>query len=118
MAANCDLQINSNGIQILDAPSMLEWKQRLNPHLDALLMQIGWVGTSSLVNMPNSSRDAMVPVVNHLKRFYPSNHRVTLMRAPYDRRERPTVITTRLDSLDDHHRKIVTSMCLFIPALD
>jgi len=117
MAANCDLEINTNGIQILDAPSMIEWKQHLNPRLDALIMQIGWVGTSSLVNMLNSEKGAMVPVIHHLTQFYPASHRVRLMRAPYDSSERPTVITTQLGSLADHHRKIVTSMCLFIPAL-
>lgn len=118
MAANCDLEINTNGIQILDAPSMIEWEQHINPRLDALIMQIGWVGTSSLVNMPNSRRGSLVPVVNHLMKFYPATHRVRLMRAPYDRHEQPTVITMQVGSLDNHHRKIVTSMCLFIPALD
>jgi len=117
MAANCDLEINTNGIQILDAPSMLEWNQTLNPYLDALIMQIGWVGTQSLVNMVNSRREAVSPVVNHLTRFYPASHKVRLLRAPYDRTEEATVITTPLGSLDRHHRKIVTSMCLFIPAL-
>jgi uncharacterized protein YabN with tetrapyrrole methylase and pyrophosphatase domain len=118
MAANCDLEINASGIQILDAPSMVEYDQKINPYMDALIMQIGWFGTSSLVNMRNSRKGALVPVVDHLTRFYPAEHRVRLMRAPYDRTETPTVITTRLASLDSHHRKIVTSMCMFIPALE
>jgi uncharacterized protein YabN with tetrapyrrole methylase and pyrophosphatase domain len=118
MAANCDLEINANGIQILDAPSMVDYDQKINPYLDALIMQIGWFGTSSLVNMLSSRKGVLVPVVNHLTKFYPSDHRVRLMRAPYDRTESPTVITTKLAALDSHHRKIVTSMCLFIPALE
>lgn len=117
MAANCDLEIDSNGIQILDAPTMVENNQKINPCLDALIMQIGWFGTSSLVNMLSSRKGALVPVVNHLTRFYPADHRVRLMRAPYDRTETPTVITTKLGALDSHHRKIVTSMCLFIPGI-
>lgn len=118
MAANCDLEINTSGIQILDAPSLVECGQKINPNLDALIMQIGWFGTSSLVNMLSSRKGALVPLVNHLRKFYPADHRVRLMRAPYDRAEAPTVITTKLASLDSHHRKIVTSMCLFIPALE
>lgn len=118
MAANCDLEINANGIQILDAPSMVEYDQKINPNLDALIMQIGWLGTSSLVNMVSSRKGVLVPVVKHLTKFYPADHRVRLMRAPYDKTETPTVITTKLASLDSHHRKIVTSMCLFIPAIE
>lgn len=118
MAANCGLEINSNGLQILDAPTMVDWDQKINPHLDSLIMQIGWFGTSSLVNMLSSRKGVLTPVVKHLTRYYPADHPVRLMRAPYDRTESPTVITTRLGALDSHHRKIVTSMCLFIPALN
>lgn len=118
MAANCGLEIDTNGIQILDAPTMVDFDQKINPYLDTLIMQIGWFGTSALVNMLSSRKGVLVPVVKHLTKYYPSDHRVRLMRAPYDRTESPTVITTQLGSLDSHHRKIVTSMCLFIPALN
>lgn len=118
MAAHCGLEINTNGLQILEAATMVSYAQVINPKLDTLIMQIGWFGTSSIVNMLSTRKGVLVPVIEHLTRFYPPDHRVRLMRAPYDRSESPTVITTSLAKLERHHRRIVTSMCLFIPALD
>jgi uncharacterized protein YabN with tetrapyrrole methylase and pyrophosphatase domain len=118
MAANCGLEINATGIQILEAATMVADQQPINPYFDTLIMQIGWFGTTKIVNMLNSGIGALAPVVRHLTKFYPADHRVKLMRAPYDRTESPTVITTKLASLDSHYKQIVTSMCLFIPALE
>jgi hypothetical protein len=39
------------------------------------------------------------------------------MSAPYTSSDAPLVISTRLGSLDQHHKKIMPIMSMFIPAL-
>ncbi len=51
MAAYCGLKIGAAGFQIVEATSLVLCKQKLNPNMDALVMQIGWFGTSLLCNI-------------------------------------------------------------------
>jgi hypothetical protein len=39
------------------------------------------------------------------------------MSAPYTSSDAPIVISTRLGSLDQHHKKIMPIMSMFVPAL-
>ena len=39
------------------------------------------------------------------------------MEAPFSESDPPVVIATKLGSLDDHHKKIMPIMSMFIPAL-
>ncbi len=39
------------------------------------------------------------------------------MEAPFDERNPAVVISTKLGKLDDHHKKIIPIMSLFVPAL-
>jgi Protein containing tetrapyrrole methyltransferase domain and MazG-like (predicted pyrophosphatase) domain len=117
MAVHCGLEINSNGLQILDATSIVAATQELNPYLDTLIMQIGWFGTSLTSEISHSKKGRFNPLIKYLSRFYPKNHRVSIMSAPYSKNDRPVKITTKLGSLDDHHKRILPIMSLFIPGL-
>ena len=118
MAANCDLEINTNGLQIVDATVIVVANHKINPYVDTLVMQIGWFDTLLLYDVSYSKKERFQPVINYLTRFYPETHKIRILRAPYDKSETPTIITTSIRSLGRHHKEIVTSSCLFIPALE
>ena len=117
MAANCGLEINSNGLQILEATSIVAANQDLNPYLDTLVMQIGWFGTSLTSEISQSKKGHFKPLINYLSRFYPKDHPVRILSAPYSKNDPPVIITTKLGSLDQYHRRILPIMSLFIPGL-
>lgn len=117
MAANCGLEINSNGLQILEATSIIAAGQELNPYIDTLIMQIGWFGTSLTFEISHSKKGRFKPLTDYLSRYYPLSHRVRILSAPYSKNDSPVIITTKLGSLDQHHRRILPIMSLFIPAL-
>ena len=118
MAANCGLEINTRGLQIFDANVMIAANQKLNPFVDTLIMQIGWFGLTLTLDYTQSRKGRFDPVIRYLATFYPATHPVKIMRAPSESNDSPTVITTRLSSLDRYHKTIYQGMCLFIPALE
>lgn len=117
MAANCGLEIHTGGFQIFEATSMMAFNQQLNPYVDTLIMQIGWFGTSLVVDIAQSKKGRFKPFIKYLRRFYPKDHPVRVMEAPFTERHPAVVISTKLGSLDDHHKKIQPIMSMFIPAL-
>jgi uncharacterized protein YabN with tetrapyrrole methylase and pyrophosphatase domain len=117
LAANCGLEINTGGFQIFDATTIVAINQDLNPHIDTLIMQIGWFGTSLVADIEHSKKGRFKPLVDYLRRFYPEDQPVRVMSAPYTSSDAPLVISTRLGSLDQHHKKIMPIMSMFIPAL-
>lgn len=117
MAANCGLEIHAGGFQIFDATTIVAINQDLNPYIDTLIMQIGWFGTSLVADISHSKKGRFKPLVDYLLRFYPANQPVRVMEAPYTASDAPVVISTKLGSLDQHHKKIMPVMSMFIPAL-
>jgi uncharacterized protein YabN with tetrapyrrole methylase and pyrophosphatase domain len=117
MAANCGLEIHTGGFQIFDATTIMAINQDLNPYVDTLIMQIGWFGTSLVFDITHSKKGRFKPFIKYLRRFYPQDHPVRVMEAPFNEQNPPVVIATKLGSLDDHHRRIMPIMSMFIPAL-
>jgi uncharacterized protein YabN with tetrapyrrole methylase and pyrophosphatase domain len=117
MAANCGLEINTGGFQIFDATTIVAINQDLNPYIDTLIMQIGWFGTSLVADITHSKKGRFKPFVDYLRRFYPEDQPVRVMEAPYTERDAPIVISTKLGLLDQHHKKIMPIMSMFIPGL-
>jgi hypothetical protein len=93
------------------------FNQDLNPHIDTLIMQIGWFGTSLVADISHSRKGRFKPLIDYLRRFYPEEQAVRVMAAPYSAEDAPVVISTKLGSLDQHHKKIMPVMSMFIPAL-
>jgi uncharacterized protein YabN with tetrapyrrole methylase and pyrophosphatase domain len=117
MAANCGLEIHTGGFQIFDATTIVAINQDLNPHVDTLIMQIGWFGTSLIFDINESKKGRFKPFIKYLRRFYPKDHPVRVMEAPFNEQNPAVVISTKLGWLDDHHRRIMPIMSMFIPAL-
>lgn len=117
MAANCGLEIHTGGFQIFDATTIMAINQQINPHIDTLIMQIGWFGTSLVADITHSKKGRFKPFVKYLRKFYPANHPVRVMEAPFNEQNPAIVIATKLGKLDDHHKKIMPIMSMFVPAL-
>lgn len=117
MIAFCDLKVDASGLQILECTSVVAYKYPLNPLVDTLLMQIGWFGTSLLVDVEENKPGRFTPLVKYLRKFYPADHIVKLISAPMETGERPLIISTKLADLDKHRRRINTAMTMLVPAL-
>jgi precorrin-3B methylase len=117
MAANCGLEIHTGGFQIFDATTIIAINQEINPHIDTLIMQIGWFSTSLVFDITQSKKGRFKPFIKYLRRFYPANHPVRVMEAPFNERNPAVVIATKLGKLDDHHKRIMPIMSMFVPAL-
>lgn len=116
MIANCDLEIGG-GFQIFEATSLVAFNQEINPRIDLLVMQVGWFGTSLMCEVSSSKRDRFQPLVDYLRKSYPANHPVRILKAPMSKRASPLVFSTKLGSLDRYRRRITSETCLFIPRL-
>ena len=117
MIAFCDLKVDASGLLLLDATSIVAYGYDLYPHVDTLVLQIGWFGTSLLVDIEEHKKGRFDPLVKYLCKYYPENHVVRLIRAPVSADEKPTIIKTKLSSLDRFHKKITTDMTMLIPAI-
>ncbi len=117
MIAFCNLRVDASGLQILEATSVVAYKYPLNPLVETLLMQIGWFGTSLLVDVKESKKDRFTPLVKYLRKYYPDDHVIKLIRAPSSAEERPTILSSKISALDRFRRSITTDMTMLIPAL-
>jgi tetrapyrrole methylase family protein/MazG family protein len=117
MIAFCDIRVDASGLLLLDATSIVAYEYELYPHLDTLLLQIGWFGTSLLVDVEENKKGRFEPLVKYLCKYYPEGHVVKLIRAPISSDEKPTIIKTKISSLDRFHKKITTDMTMLIPAV-
>jgi len=112
----CGLRLDSNGLQIHEATSIVGLNTPINPFVDLLVMQIGWFGTSLLVDVAHSKKGRFAPLIKYLRQFYPRNHVAKLLKVPFSDKQRSGGITTRIGSLDKFHKSITTDMTLLVPA--
>jgi len=117
MIAFCDIKVDASGLLLLDATSIVAYEYDLYPHLDTLLLQIGWFGTSLLVDVEENKKGRFEPLVKYLCKYYPENHVVRLIRAPLSADEKPAILKTKISSLDRLHKKVTTDMTMLIPAI-
>jgi uncharacterized protein YabN with tetrapyrrole methylase and pyrophosphatase domain len=118
MSAQCDLEIHTGGLQILDATTMVANKQTVNPHIDALIMQIGWFDSALLYYVARSKRQRFKPVIDYLLKFYSASHPLRILEAPNNKKEAATVVSTQVGLLDRYSSKLLPSSCLYIPAVE
>jgi tetrapyrrole methylase family protein/MazG family protein len=117
MIAKCGLEIDSAGFQVFEATSLVAYNQKFNPNVDMLIMQIGWFATSLLFAPKSNKAGRFKPLIDYLRRFYPADHPVTVMRAPGTPREEALALSTQLSGLDRHRRRIASDSCLYVPGL-
>ena len=117
MIAFCNLRVDANGLQILEATSIVAYKYRLNPQVDTLVMQIGWFGTSLLFEVEESKKDRFAPLIKYLRKYYPDDHIIKLIRAPRSAYERPKIMSSKLSAFGRFSQSITTDMTMLIPAV-
>ncbi len=67
--------------------------------------------------LTHSKKGRFLPLVEYLSKFYPKEHKVQLLLAPSFEKDKPKIIKTKLCALDNQHKKDLSGMSLFIPAL-
>jgi uncharacterized protein YabN with tetrapyrrole methylase and pyrophosphatase domain len=118
LMTECGLRINAVGIQIVEATTLVLFRQELNPTLDTLVLQIGWFGTSLLIPVEAHTAERFVPLQQHLLRFFPHEHGVRILRAPLKPGEKPMRIGCRLERLCRQYRRITGACTLYVPAIE
>jgi tetrapyrrole methylase family protein/MazG family protein len=116
LVARYGVPFDATGLQIVEATSLVTSRQKLNPHFETLVLQVGWFAQSLLVAVDGHRPERFGPLVQYLLRFYPPTHRVRILRAAQSSDD-GVVRTCRLSSLARHHASIATDATLHIPAL-
>lgn len=118
MAAECGLRLDAQGIQIVDATALVAFNQRISPHIDLLIMQIGWFGTFLLHNVRRHRPGRFRPLITYLAKYYSRNHHVRILRAPNSDREQAVVVGTTLGQLDRIRHRVSLDATLHVPRID
>jgi len=117
MVAQCGVPFGAEGLQVVEATTLVAARQILNPRFETLVAQLGWFGQSLLVEVRAHAPDRFDPLVAYLRRFYAPEQRVRILRIRQWPRDTDAVVACRLDRLGSQHRRIPTDATLHIPAL-
>src|SRR5216684_4300705 len=87
-----------NGAQIVHANHLLLYDIKLDPHLQTYVLQIGKFGTGFFSRETKRNlAGRFTPLVEHLMRFYPPDHVVTLIISLGEKSIRRRVKLCKLD---------------------
>ena len=115
-----DLEIDyGDGLQVYEAGDLVYNQHPLNPRVHAIILQVGQFGSNLTTQKIPSPRGRFTPFQEHLKRYYPANHKVVV--AFSDRGDigyRKSQLVCTIDEMDDHRKKIFKGTTLYIPPLD
>jgi len=111
-----------DGTQIVHANQLVVYDIRLDPHLQTFVFQVGKFGTSFFsAETARNLEGRFTPLVEHLTRFYPSDHVVTLLVSSGNGSGATIRKRLRLSSLDDAraflHRRQDDGLTMHIPAV-
>jgi len=117
MVANLGVRFDPTGFQVVEANTLVERRQRLNPEFETLVMQLGWFGVSKLQDDIASSPERFLSLQKHLLRFYEARHRVRILRAALGAGDAESAMWCRLDRLHSYHERIAVDATLYVPAI-
>jgi Tetrapyrrole (Corrin/Porphyrin) Methylases len=106
----------ANGLTIQDATSLVMRNLPLDPSLATLLFQPSAFGTMLTHYQTRWSPD-LSPLRNHLRKFYPANHRCAFVRSYSPQGGSAQVAWCTLDELTAAPFDVVAGTTLFLPAL-
>lgn len=113
-----DLGIDyGEGLQVLEATTLVQSEISLSPQLHTLLLQIYEFGTSTTPDAIESCPGRFEPLINYLEHFYPRNHRVVLAFSDDGYRGGPLLIRGHLSTLDAKSSLMIPGMTLYLPPL-
>ena len=117
MLAQFGGRIGEDGLQVVEASALVEDQQHLNPLFDTFVLQVGFFGTVHLVPALTQDRRRLRPLLDHLLKFYPPEHRVRILRIPMVTGEKKSAFSCRLENLCDQGRAISVDATLHIPSV-
>src|SRR5436190_23437935 len=84
-AISCDLGIDFGitGLQVFEASTLVEGRQKLNPTAHTLLMQVGEFGTDITPDAIVEFKGMLSPLEMYLRHFFPKGHRAIICRAEH-----------------------------------
>ena len=110
-----DLGIDyGDGTQIFEANDLVSQKLDMNPNLHTLVLQLGNFGTSRTNGQYCWRIGHFSPLIDHLGRYYPVDHRVMIAFSS-DGLDEPMLLRTRIQRLDSHRRRIFPGTTLYLP---
>ncbi len=111
-----DLGIDyGRGLQVFEASSLVVDDQPLRPELDTLVLQLGEFGTELTADAVPMVGKRLRPLVEHLLRFYPQDHRAIIVFSDDGSFERPALVKTRIARLGAHAARIFPGVTLYLP---
>ena len=105
------------GLQIFEATQLVLYQLSVNPHLSTLILQVGEFGERTLVRPAKRRLAAFVPLVAHLRKFFPDEHPAIFIRSAYSSQVPTVVFTTEIGLIDECSEQITSGMTLYLPRI-
>lgn len=103
------------GMQIFEATQLVLYDLQVNPHLSTLILQIGYFWRTAVLPLPTRDAGAFVPLMLHLRKFFPEDHPAVFIQSAYSEQLSTVVFSTTLAAIDEHRNEIKAGMTLYLP---
>jgi tetrapyrrole methylase family protein/MazG family protein len=103
------------GMQIFEATQLVLYQLSINPYLSTLVLQVGVFGETSVVRPVKRKPATFLPLVMHLRKFFPSDHPAIFIQSAYSSHVPTVVFTIDVGSIDECGREIGSGMTLYLP---
>ena len=103
------------GLQVYDASSVVLYDINLNPCFPVILFQVDVFGSNRALHGINLPLDYLVPLKNHLLKFYPGNHEVVFVRSQTSKDTDGRMNKMKIKDLDNVDSREEMGTSLFIP---
>lgn len=106
------------GLQIYDSSSLVLYDIPLNSCFPSILFQVDVFGSNRALHGIKTPRNYLLPLKEHLLRFYPENHEVTFVRSEMFTPAEKRLHKLTINSLDDIDSMEEMGTSLYIPSLE
>lgn len=111
-----DFEIDyGDGLQVFEVQHMIRDGHPLNPHIHAIILQIGQFGTNLTIPEVPSPEGRFKPLEEYLVKFYPPEHQVFVAFSDRGDNWRRFQLRCAINELDKNRKKIFKGTTLYIP---
>ncbi len=104
------------GLQLFEASHLVASDLSMNPRIEALILQLGEFGESRTSDALRSRAGRFLPLENHLRKFYPPDHRLVIAFSD-DAYIGRRLFKTTLSRLEASRGRIFPGSTLYLPAM-
>lgn len=116
---SADLELDfSPGLQVHEAQHMVYNQHPLNPKLKVVVMQVGSFGAHITNRELPSDEARFMPLQEHLLKFYPPNHEVTVVFSDRGDSWKQVLSTFAVASLAENNEKMFRGTTMYIPPIE